>query len=272
MNIQDLASATEKRDAAYEIKFLISASVAEEVLAWARQQLAPDPNGDCANGDGYRVNSLYFDTPNLDVYQRNGSYSKTKYRVRRYGGEPSIFLERKLKSRGLVSKRRTRVPDPELHRLGTEPDPEWVGYWFYRRLSVRQLVPRCQIRYDRVARLGMTAEGPIRLTVDRDVSAFPTTEYRVQEIGDWIPLLPGRCILELKFRLVMPPLFKAMLEEMALTPQPVSKYRLSIQAFGLDPSVRRDHAIAGNGHASAEELVPNGHRVLAERAAVQREA
>src|SRR5205814_5550277 len=104
MNIPDLASATEKRDAAYEIKFVVTEQVAELALTWARIHLAPDPHADEA-GDGYRVNSLYFDTPKLDVYQRNGSYGKSKYRVRRYGSEPNIFLERKLKSRGLVSKR-----------------------------------------------------------------------------------------------------------------------------------------------------------------------
>jgi VTC domain len=259
MNISDLASATEKRDGAYEIKFVVPTSVAEAALAWARTHLAPDPHADGNTGDGYRVNSLYFETPKLDVYQRNGSYAKCKYRIRRYGDESCLFLERKLKSHGLVSKRRTRVADEELPRLaGTLPDPDWIGYWFGRRLLARQLLPMCQIRYERTARVGMTPDGPIRLTVDRDVRTFRTGEYGVVETGAWVPLLPDHCILELKFRLEMPNLFKSLLEELSLTPQPVSKYRLSIQAFGLDPTPKNGQPVPRNGHASAGALLGDG--------------
>jgi hypothetical protein len=251
MNIAELASATEKRDAAYEIKFLVPTATAEEALAWARQQLAPDSHADGSTGDRYRVNSLYFETPNLDVYQRHGSYGKSKYRVRRYGDERSLFLERKLKSRGLVSKRRTRVTDSELPRLANGlPDPAWVGYWFGRRLLARQLLPICQIRYHRTARVSMTPQGPIRLTIDRELFALRTSEYGVMERGGWVSLLPDRCILELKFRCVMPDLFKGILEQFSLKPQPVSKYRLSIQAFGLDPAPANAHPGPSNGQAS----------------------
>ncbi len=252
MNRPDLATATEKRDAAYEVKFVVPASVAETVLTWARIYLVPDPHADGSTGDGYRVNSLYFDTARLDVYQRNGSYGKSKYRVRRYGQESWVFLERKLKSRGLVSKRRTRVPDQEICRLdGFVPEADWVGYWFGRRLQARQLQPICQITYERTARVGMTAVGPVRLTVDRDVRAFRTGHYGVVESGSWAPLLPGRCILELKFRLGMPSVFQSLLEQLSLTPQPVSKYRLSIQAFGLEPKLQNAPPVPRNGHVYA---------------------
>lgn len=253
MNIPDLASVTEKRDAAYEIKFVLPSTLAAAALDWARIHLSPDPHAEVGQGDGYHVNSLYFDTPKLDVYHRKGSYGKAKYRIRRYGSEQSIFLERKLKSRGLVSKRRTRVPDWELPRLALpELEPEWVGYWFRRRLSARQLLPQCQIRYERVARLGMSPTGVIRFTIDRNVRGFRSDEYNVHDSGEWIPLLPDRCILELKFRQEMPHLFKSFIEQLALTPQPVSKYRLSIQAFGLDPEATSSEAPPRNGHVSPE--------------------
>src|SRR5262249_50600430 len=163
-----------------------------------------DPHSEAGTGDGYRVNSLYFDTANLDVYQRKGSYGKAKYRVRRYGGEQTLFLERKLKSRGLVSKRPPRVPGVGLAQLARDPEPEWSGYWFCRRLLARQLLPKCQIAYQRVARVGLTPAGPIRLTVDRAIRAFQTSEYDVVEGGNWVELLPDKCIVELKFRLGMP--------------------------------------------------------------------
>jgi hypothetical protein len=266
MNRAELAVAIEKRDAAYEIKFVVPAATAEAILGWARNHLAPDPYAGSDDVDGYGVNSLYFDTSNLDVYHRKGSYGKCKYRIRRYGMEPNIYLERKFKVRGLVSKRRTRVTDDELLRLTTpEEDDAWVGYWFRRRLSLRQLHPRCQIRYRRVARVGMTAEGPIRLTIDRDVCAFTSKTYGVFEQGAWLPILPGQCILELKYRLATPSLFKALTDDLSLTPQAVSKYRLSIQAFGL---VNHSQPAQGNGHAP---LVTGSGPEMAEAATAPRE-
>jgi hypothetical protein len=268
MNILDLAGATEKRDAAYELKFVVSTPVADSALAWARQNLAPDPHVDASGGDGYHVNSLYFDTPALDVYQRNGSYGKAKYRVRRYGAESTVFLERKLKSRGLVSKRRTRIPDDDIFLLASDdPLPDWIGYWFRRRLLARQLLPQCQIRYQRVARVGMTPQGPIRFTLDRDVRGFQTKQYRVLEHASWVALLPDQCIMELKFRLEIPSLFMSLIEQLGLTPQPVSKYRLNVQVAGLQPSpvpspTALVQPVAGNGDIATDALTRNHHPVI----------
>jgi hypothetical protein len=255
MNIPDHAGSIEKRDAAFELKFLLPKDIAEAALAWARHHLSPDPHAQGAEGDGYRVNSLYFETPRMDVYLRNGSYGKSKYRVRRYGNESSLFLERKLKSRGLVSKRRTRVPDRELVFLdGAESSADWGGRWFRRRLEARRLLPKCQITYQRVARIGTAPEGPVRLTVDDQLRCFLSGEYQVSEEGKWVSLLPDRCILELKYRVNMPQVFQVLVDELALKPQPISKYRLAIQAFGLDPQATGSPASNGNGHVAAEEL------------------
>lgn len=231
-----LVNRTEKRDFAYELKFLLPESVAGLVLAWAGKQLVADPNGNSSIRGCYRVNSLYFDTTELDVYHRKGSYGRCKYRVRRYGQESSIFLERKLKTRGQVGKRRTRIGDEELAFLAGGPEnPGWDGFWFHRRLLARRLIPQCQIAYERAALIGMSNEGPIRLTVDRDARAFPTNNLNVADNGAWVSILSGHCILELKYRLAMPALFQTLVQELALNPQPVSKYRLSVQAFGWVP-------------------------------------
>jgi hypothetical protein len=69
----------------------------------------------------------------------------------------------------------------------------------------------------------------------------------------------------------MPVLFKQLLEEVSLKPQPVSKYRLSIQAFGLDPEARDVQSVEGNGHFSAEALAVNHHSLPLEVPAVLRE-
>src|SRR5207302_7532649 len=103
--------------AAYELKFLLDETRAQEVEAWARLRLALDPHGDPALGGAYRTTSLYFDTPELDVYHRSPSYRRRKFRVRRYGSAPLAFLERKAKWGDRVAKRRTSVPEEEWPRL-----------------------------------------------------------------------------------------------------------------------------------------------------------
>ena len=271
MNIPELLGAIEKRHAAYELKFLVPTPVAENALNWARRHLAPDPQAGDGNGDGYRVNSLYFDTNGLDVYQRRGSYGKAKYRVRRYGAEDGIFLERKLKAKGLVSKRRTRVPDREILLLSAmDPTADWVGYWFRRRLHARRLLPQCQIRYQRVARVGETPGGAVRLTLDRDICSFSTDQYQVSENGGWLAILPDKCILELKFRLGLPALFKSLIDELNLRPEPVSKYRLSIQASGRAPKTVEAEPIKANGHVVASPLLSNNHMSIGQPSAQPR--
>src|SRR4051812_26013707 len=80
---------------AYELKFLLHEAQAQLVEAWARRRLMLDPHGEPALAGAYRTVSLYFDTPQLDVYQRTPSYKRRKFRVRRYGAAPLLFLERK---------------------------------------------------------------------------------------------------------------------------------------------------------------------------------
>ena len=108
----------ENRALASEIKFVVTAEQAEGIAGWARTRLGADPNAGGEN-DVYRITSLYFDTDGFDVFHRNGSFGRGKYRVRRYDTSKSAFLERKLKTHNLVCKRRTKVKIREhlhLHR------------------------------------------------------------------------------------------------------------------------------------------------------------
>src|SRR5215831_13765910 len=143
----------ENREFASELKFQVTHLVAESIREWARSRLGPDPNAAEGLSDGYHITSLYFDTEKLDVFRRNGSYGRSKYRIRRYGPSDVAFLERKLKTRGLVSKRRAAVPIEELQHLEQlEPVNGWKGHWYHKRLIARKLKPICQIGYCRTAR------------------------------------------------------------------------------------------------------------------------
>ena len=223
----------ESRTCAWEIKFLVTPALAEQIHSWARAHLMPDPNAQGAHGDNYRITSLYFDTEQLDVFHRRGSYGRGKYRVRRYGQSELGFLERKLRTRCQLTKRRSVVELGDLERLTwAEPQRDWTGCWFHRRLLARKLGPLCQVSYDRTARVAMTQYGPIRLTLDQDLRARPADSLCFTAPGG-TPICANQVILELKFRYAMPTLFKSLVEEFALNQQTLSKYRLAVTALNL---------------------------------------
>jgi len=222
----------ETREFARETKFLVRPDDADRLRAWARTWLPPDPHGAGPKGDEYRTATLYFETEGLDVFHRRGSFGRSKFRIRRYGAADVIFLERKLRTDGVVVKRRTRLPIVDLDRLTAEPDRAWPGHWFHKRLVKRALRPTCDVSYRRLARVGMTASGPIRLTIDDQLSAQPVSDIRVGSSVSAMPVLDGELILELKYFGGMPAMFRRIVERLGLEPAPVSKYRLSLASLG----------------------------------------
>jgi VTC domain len=224
----------EMRPAARELKFQVPPGIADGVMAWSRARLSPDPHGAGRFGDEYRTTSLYFDTDGFDVYHRKGSFGRSKYRIRRYDAAPVAFLERKLRTKNVLTKRRTAVPLEALGQLSAQtPDPVWAGLWFQHRIEARRLAPTCQITYQRVARIVTTFDGPARLTVDRDVVArqVRAAEFLPDDGGATV-VLNGDAIVEIKFLGHPPALFRELVETFALEPFAISKYRLSVEALG----------------------------------------
>jgi hypothetical protein len=224
---------------AFELKFLLDEARAQEVEAWARGRLAIDPHGDAALGGAYLTTSLYFDTPELDVYHRSRGYKRRKFRVRRYGAAPWAFLERKSKWGDRVEKRRAAVPGEELALLANPMSVvTWPGHWFHRRLVARRLGPACRVSYHRTAYVGACAEGPLRLTLDRRPRGAPAGDWAVGPLEAGLPLLRGQAILELKFRAALPGPFRELVEGVRLSPSGVSKYRRCREAWGVAPQGR----------------------------------
>ena len=216
-----------------ETKLLVDARLGDDIRAWARQRLGPDPHGGGEFRDQYGVCSVYLDTEAHDVYHRRGSFGRSKYRIRHYENDPAAFLERKLRTRLRLTKRRTRIPLDAVPALRLDdPDPTHPAYWFFRRVMLRRLRPVCVIRYARTARMAETAEGPVRMTLDASVVASPTDLVTLNP-GPGRPLVDGLLILEVKYSGVFPRIFKDLVDEFRLTPRPASKYRFAVQTLGL---------------------------------------
>ena len=106
----------ETRAHAREIKFVVDAARGPELQAWMRANLAPDEFGSGPEHDQFETSSLYFETGQFDVFHRRGSYGKSRYRVRRYGTSPIMFLERKFRTERILIKRRTTAALEDFRR------------------------------------------------------------------------------------------------------------------------------------------------------------
>jgi len=221
----------EIRESASEIKFVVDQDTGQRIRERARALLAADPWASGPAADEYTITSLYFDTPDLAVYNRRGSYRRAKYRIRRYGQSDMVFLERKLRTNDLLSKRRTNVRLEDLPLLQVNDDDvdgTWPGHWFRKRIQTRKLEAVCQISYNRTARVGVTDYGAIRLTLDTHLQASLVDGASFVAIDGSRPVTEST-IVEMKFRAGMPAVFKMLVEEFALKTQRLSKYRLATE-------------------------------------------
>jgi hypothetical protein len=242
------AASRDLRLKAFEIKFVVDRDQGQRIREAARRILIPDPWGSGPALDEYLTTTVYFDTDEFDVYLRRGSYRRAKYRIRRYGQSDVIFLERKLRTADVLSKRRTCLEMSELRRLQAALDSRWPGLWFHERLLMRRLAPRCQVSYSRTARVGTTDCGPIRLTLDDDLSAGVAGVAQFED-ADRTSILGDKTIVEMKFTAAIPAAFKRLVEQFRLEPVRVSKYRLGIEVTrsvaSSDDSGSRSDAFEG---------------------------
>lgn len=219
---------------AFEVKFLLSEDQVRDVVARVGSALALDPYADPTMGNAYLTTSIYTDTPAFDVFYRTEGYDRDKFRVRRYGMSGPVFVERKTKNGEKVRKHRSKIDAKEVPDLAAPAlNGEWAGEWFHSQLLEKHLAPVCRVAYERVAYLGKTEGGTVRLTFDRNIRGVLASQWELLPVGAVPPLLTDRVVCEFKFRTAMPALFRGIVADLALTPSPFSKYRTFVQTAGL---------------------------------------
>jgi len=232
-------------DRRVELKFFLDPPTAAAVRDWATDRMAPDEFCDPAIPSGYHVTTLYLDTPDWDIYHRRSDVIDGKHRVRRYGVEPVLWLEKKRKSRNVVRKLRCAIAEDEIDELLATPPPRddansasgvnaRPGDWFRDCVRQMSLAPAVVVRYQRYARVGVSPRGPVRLTIDSDIRGGAFGDLSVPAAWDaGNELLPAGQILELKFTEHLPPVFKELLYEFRIGVTAFSKYRSSVTHAGL---------------------------------------
>ncbi|WP_419194817.1 VTC domain-containing protein [Novipirellula herctigrandis] len=93
------------------MKYRLHASLVAEVRTLTREQMSADNIGHLDGGDCDGIHSLYFDTPERDLYYRSGMVGRSKHRIHRYGDEPTLGSEPKRKQKMVVRNRRTAVSE-----------------------------------------------------------------------------------------------------------------------------------------------------------------
>lgn len=219
---------------AFELKFLLAEEVAQHVEAWATEHLERDAFASPERGGSYQTTTLYLDTPGLDVFYRTSGFRGRKYRLRRYGEGERIYLERKSRRGDRVKKRRCDVPLADLAIFPFDGAAvDWPGLWFRDRIGVRALQPVCRITYERTAFMQATSEGPVRLTLDRQIRGVPAASWDLPPVREGHSILAGQVICEFKFRAALPALFKDLIADLRIQPVSISKYRRVMTAAGV---------------------------------------
>jgi hypothetical protein len=213
---------------AFETKFAVPVEAAAAVEGWVAERLARDPHSDPVR-NGYRITSVYYDTPAFDVFHRRPGFDVHKYRVRRYGTEPVAQLERKSKKDGRVWKCRATAPLAALDH----PPAAWGVSWFAQELADLRLRPVCTVTYDRSAFVGAGPTGPVRVTFDRSAVGRSADGVSLAPVADGVPLLADEVVVEFKYLAALPPLFKEAIEVHRLAPTGLSKYRRCARTTGL---------------------------------------
>ena len=111
--------------------------------------------------------------------------------------------------------------------------PDWAGAWFHQRLLDRKLRPTVRVSYERTAFVKQVGDTAIRLTLDRNLLGVPTNEWGVAPLREGHSLLDGAALMEMKYHISMPDLFRDLLPHLPAQPARMSKYRRCVKLCGL---------------------------------------
>lgn len=220
---------------AFEIKMVLDADVARDLERYLATRLHLDPYAAQAPDRAYPVTTLYTDTSRFDVLHRTMPRKRRKFRLRRYGQESCVYLERKTRHKSRVRKKRTVVDAEQTSELaGDSTTPNWAGLWFHQSIRRHGLGPVCAVAYRRSALVGPSEFGPVRATFDRDLTAFRAERWSISDhVTNAARSVSAQTICEFKFSGALPCLFKDVLERFRLVPGRFSKYRAAAHVLGL---------------------------------------
>lgn len=228
-----------------EFKYRISEAAAAEVVRSITPFMRPDAYAGVRPGKGYRLASLYLDTPDLRLFRQTvaGEKIRFKLRIRTYSDEVDapVYFEIKRRVDQILMKKRAQVERSAIRRLlqGGAPRASDTADLdnlaeFLRLTAEIGAAPVTRVRYRREAFECVLGE-PLRITLDRNLAFVPTTNDNVSLNGaGWRKAKIDGVILEIKFTGRHPQWLERMARRLELGRLSIPKYVISVsQARGL---------------------------------------
>jgi hypothetical protein len=217
----------------YELKYFVPVSVMNDLTLAMRGFTRPDPHD--LEGRGYRVYSIYWDSPDYRFFWEKieGYSERRKLRIRRYGDAPYVFFEIKQRFDRTLQKLRLQYSLEEANRFFDDEredrwSPELRANPTAREVLLLKheynLMPKMAVSYRRRALFG-EFEPDLRVTFDTrlmysdahlDVAdRFDTGKYVVD---------PRIAVMEVKFSERVPLWLMNLIRRHGLQITRMSKY------------------------------------------------
>lgn len=244
----------------YEIKYLVAEADVPALRAELSTRLATDP---LAPEGGYRVESLYFDSPDLRFYREKieGLKFRRKLRIRRYGDgsvaeEEPVSIEIKQRVNRVTQKRRldlgfadalalcdstggatgNAVDTAELIESLPERDHGLIRE-IASFVAVNRLRPIATTTYRREAFVGADAEAGARVTIDHGVAGRDRDFLLGNPTAEDRPTVdPQLAVVEIKVDERVPFWLTDLTAQQGMAVIRMSKYCQTIEAFDLRPA------------------------------------
>lgn len=220
----------------YELKYLMPLERAERIITDLGEMASPDPHGGVA---GYRVVSLYYDSPELDFFwaKIEGIRFRRKLRIRIYpeDGVENVrdgMVEIKQRVNRTVQKRRLRLPVDEteqlcrgeLERNDLDDMDRQVASEVQYMVDAMHLRPTCITAYRRRALEGGRYDAGLRITFDTDVRCRTHALKANLDAANHLFLPADWCIMEVKVNEAVPDWVTSLLARHNCQLRRVSKY------------------------------------------------
>jgi SPX domain protein involved in polyphosphate accumulation len=254
-----------KRFNRYELKYIVRIDEVERIIEDLRSMTEPDAHGGL---EGYRVVSLYYDSPGLDFFwdKIEGIKFRRKVRLRIYPGEDIEAVEEgmveiKQRINRTVQKRRLKLPLEEaeqlcagsLERDDLDPLDRQVASEVQYIVQAMHLMPTCITAYRRRAFVGGLYDAGLRITFDVDVGCRVHGLKVNHNTENHLFLPPDWSIMEVKANEAVPDWVTSLLARHGCQLRRVSKYCAGLAlGRGLNVMPLAISPVAGM------EVAPNG--------------
>lgn len=218
----------------HEYKYLISKESAEllklRLPHFMKRDSHAGPTGQ------YTIRSLYFDDLRHTAFDEkvSGVDNRTKYRIRCYNYNASVFkLEKKEKKGHLTRKTGQKIRYSDVMALQRNPKercPKTTGGLIEElrlKCLTRGLQPVVLVDYDRTP--FVCTSGNTRITLDENLRTDPYCKDIFGPIHGMMPVLePGQVILEVKFDDFLPGYLSDVLADIPKVPMAISKFAMCL--------------------------------------------